>query len=180
MSICSPTKDLSRHVAGGRAPRGAARSGRRRAGDGARARRARGIWLDTVWQDVRYAVRVFRKAPWFTATAVASLALGIGLNSALFSAIEVAILRPLPYPDPDRLVSISQVVTTPWGLWSSGSWVPARRGRRRSAHHAPRRIGDEVHALTRDAAATPRCLTPCGPLSIAALEIVGRLHCLRG
>ena len=46
-----------------------------------------GIWLDTVWQDVRYALRGFRKAPWFTATAVVSLALGIGLNSTLFSAI---------------------------------------------------------------------------------------------
>jgi putative ABC transport system permease protein len=82
-----------------------------------------GVWLDTVWQDVRYAVRGFRRSPWFTATAVASLAIGIGLNSAIFSAIEAVILRPLPYPDPDRVVSINQVVQTPWGIWSSGIWA---------------------------------------------------------
>ena len=56
--------------------------------------------------DVRYAVRVLLKNPAFTVTALLTLALGIGVNTAIFSAVDSVLLRPLPMKDPDRVVSV--------------------------------------------------------------------------
>ena len=67
-----------------------------------------GHFLETLWQDVRYATRMLRKSPAFTAVALLTLALGIGANSAVFSAIDAVLLRPLPFPDGDELMRVSQ------------------------------------------------------------------------
>ncbi|HTI38573.1 MAG TPA: ABC transporter permease [Vicinamibacterales bacterium] len=66
--------------------------------------------LADVWQDLRYAVRVFRKQRAFTAACAMTLALGIGATSALFSIVDAVLLRPLPFREPDRLVRLVSVL----------------------------------------------------------------------
>lgn len=70
-------------------------------------REARGLpALDDLWNDVRYSVRTLARSPAFTAAAVATLAIGIGTTTAIFSIVNATLLRPLPYPHAEQLVDV--------------------------------------------------------------------------
>jgi hypothetical protein len=66
-----------------------------------------GGMLETIVQDLKYGIRQLRHQPSFSVVAILTLALGIGVSTALFSVIDAALLRPLPYPNPEELVTIS-------------------------------------------------------------------------
>jgi putative ABC transport system permease protein len=80
--------------------------------------------VETFAQDLRHALRLMRREPGFTATALATLALGIGLNTAIFSVAYGVLWRPLPYPDPDRLVIFSSAQQTDRGVKTFSTWPP--------------------------------------------------------
>ena len=67
-------------------------------------------WLEQLWQDIRYGLRMLAKNPGFTAVAVLVLAVGICASVAIFAFVDAALLKPLPYPNPGRLVDVTESV----------------------------------------------------------------------
>jgi hypothetical protein len=88
------------------------------------SRDARGTrWLAEFWQDLRYGGRLLLKKPGFSSIIILTLALGIGLNTAIFSVVYAVLLRPLPYEAPEKLVALYSMYPK---RISFGVWFPRR------------------------------------------------------
>jgi len=109
--------EIEENLAAGMSPDEARRAARRKLGSAAVAKEdARAVWqvpfVETAWRDLRGAVRVLRVRPAYTLAAVLSLALGIGVCTAIFSAVDGILLRPLPFPAADRIVEVREQTET--------------------------------------------------------------------
>ena len=104
-------------------------------------------WLQDFAQDVRYGLRMLRKLPGFTAVAIITLALGIGANTAIFSIVYAVLLRPLPYPHPDQLVSVT-MADPQAGIPSNGTSYDNFREWRDQNHVFTELAAFQFHQLT--------------------------------
>src|SRR5258708_10742394 len=103
--------------------------------------------LETILQDTRYALRMLRKNPGFTAVVVLTLALGIGANTAIFSVVYAVLLKPLPYAQPEQLVTVFQAKPQEGVMgtgWSYTNFVELRK----QNHVFSEMAGSQFHQLT--------------------------------
>jgi predicted permease len=119
---------------------------------------------ETFAQDVRLALRLMWRDPAFTFTALATLALGIGLNTAIFSVAYGVLWRPLPYPDPDRLVIVQSAQQTETGVKTFSTWAPM-------SYEALRRNVNTLDHLAAYSSINAQLTGRGEPLQVGALDV---------
>jgi len=120
--------------------------------------------VETFAQDVRHTLRLTRRDPAFTFTALATLALGIGLNTAIFSVTYGVLWRPLPYPNPDRLVIVQASQKTGTGIMTLSTWSPV-------TYDALRRRVTTLDQLAAYASINAQITGRGEPLQVDALDV---------
>ncbi len=123
-------------------------------------REARGVqWLEALGQDVRYGLRMMRKSPGFTAVVVLTLALGIGVNTALFTIVHGVLLSALPFPRPERLVNLWErnvADDSPFNVVSGGTFLDWQKQANSFQHMAL--IGEDTANLSGDGGSLPESI----------------------
>jgi predicted permease len=135
--------------------------------------------LAPLFQDLRYALRTLRRSAGLSAVIIASLAIGIGANTAIFSVVNALLLKPLPYPDPDRLAVLwlrSPGINIPQDWPSPGQYIDVRTGNR-SFEEMSISLGRAGTLLTRDEAQRVEGLQTSSSLFtlLGAKPLYGRL-----
>src|SRR5262245_37376014 len=102
--------------------------------------------MDTLLQDIRYAMRTIAKAPGFAVVAILCLALGIGVNSTIFSVVDTILIRPLPFPSPEELVRLVRTYP-PEGIDGSGLSYPEIADFRQRAHALTDLAGENTRSF---------------------------------
>ena len=146
----------------------------------AERRRRVGRWIDGIARDAREAMRGLRGAPAFTAVAVATLALSIGASTGIFSVANAVLFRPLPYPDPDRVVQVneSEEPEFPRNHISSATYIDWRNGARSFAEFGA--YGVQLPLVMTGPDMRPRqvqstMMTPAAFRALGVSPVLGRL-----
>ena len=92
-------------------------------------------FVETTLQDIRYGIRALRRSPAYSLVAIATLALGIGAGTAVFTVVGAVLLRPLPYKAPGELIRVFE--TNPLRRWISASWARPTTTAKRSSTPSP-------------------------------------------
>jgi predicted permease len=136
-------------------------------------------WVDTTLQDLRYAFRGLRRQPAFAAVAIATLAIGIGAGTSVYTVVAAVLVRPLPYAEPDRLVRIFE--TNPLRRWTRNVVAPANYAdwRARSRTLSDIAAFEQFNAI--GSGASDAFLTGMGePQAVKAMPVSGNLFQVLG
>src|SRR6266513_1655850 len=127
--------------------------------------------LGTCWQDLRFASRMLRKNPGFTAVAVLVMALGIGANAAMFSVVNAVLLRPLSFNEPQRIVTLAS-------LWAKSEHGPVSAPDFRDWHDQSIAFEAMAYYQDRDTAIMAGTLAEYAQVALASREFFRVFHVL--